>query len=80
MDYFLGQILLFPFDFVPMGFIQCNGAILNITQNTALFSLIGNTFGGNVTSTFAVPNLQNTSPVAGMEYYICTTGIYPTRD
>jgi microcystin-dependent protein len=80
MDYFLGQILLFPFNFVPMGFMQCTGTVINIQQSTALFSLISNKFGGNGTTTFAIPDLRNTSPVAGMEYYICVSGIYPTRD
>jgi microcystin-dependent protein len=80
MDYLLGQIILFPYGFVPMGFMLCNGTILTIQQNTALFSLLGNKFGGNGTTTFALPNLANTSATPGMEYYIATQGIYPTRD
>ncbi len=80
MDYLMGHILLFPYNFVPQGFMLCNGATLNITQNSALFSLIGNKFGGNGSTTFMLPNLANTSAVAGMEYYIATMGIYPTRD
>ena len=47
MDYFLGQIELFPYGFVPMGWLLCNGQILQIQQYSALFSLIGNKFGGN---------------------------------
>lgn len=80
MDYLLGQILLFPYDFAPMGFMLCNGAVLPIIQNQALYSLLGGQFGGNGSTTFAIPNLANTSPVAGMEYYICVSGIYPPRD
>jgi microcystin-dependent protein len=79
MDYLLGQIILFPYNFVPMRFMLCNGAIINISQNTALYSLIGTKFGGNGTTTFMLPNLANTSAVAGMEYYIATEGIYPSR-
>jgi microcystin-dependent protein len=79
MDYLMGQIILFPFGFVPMGFMLCNGATINIVQNSALYSLIGTKFGGNGTTTFMLPNLTNTSAVAGMEYYIATSGIYPTR-
>lgn len=80
MDYFLGQIELFPYSFVPMGWMLCNGTILQIPQNTALFSLIGNKFGGNGTTTFAIPNLQGGEPIPGMGFYICVSGIYPTRD
>jgi microcystin-dependent protein len=79
MDPILGQIKLLPYAFVPMGWMLCNGAILNIQQNTALFSLIGNRFGGNGTTTFALPNLITTSPVSGMEYYIAVQGLYPPR-
>lgn len=79
MDYYLGEIELFPYSFVPMGWLLCNGTTLNIVQNSALYSLIGNKFGGNGTTTFALPNLLNDSPVAGMSYYICISGIYPIR-
>lgn len=80
MDYFLGQIVIFPYNFVPMGWLLCNGQTLQVQQNTALFSLIGNKFGGNGTSTFCVPNLQGAEAVPGTAYYICVSGIYPTRD
>lgn len=80
MDYYLGQIQLFPFTFTPNYWALCNGQILNIPQNSALFSLLGNKFGGNGTTTFALPNLTNTSPVAGMNYYIAVNGIYPSRE
>ncbi len=80
MDYFLGQIELFPYSFAPMGWLLCNGAILQIQQNTALYSLIGTKFGGNGTTTFALPNLQGAEPTPGTGFYICVSGIYPTRD
>ena len=80
MDYFLGQIELFPYSFVPYGWLLCNGQLLNIPQQSALYSLIGNKFGGDGRTTFAVPNLQGAEPVPGMGYYICISGIYPTRD
>lgn len=80
MDYLLGEIELFPYTFVPMGWMLCNGTILQVMQSQALFSLIGNKFGGNGSTTFAIPNLLNDTPVAGMNYYICISGIYPTRD
>jgi len=80
MDYYLGQIELFPFGFAPYGWLLCNGATLQIMQNQALYSLIGIKFGGNGTTTFLLPAMQNDSPLTGMAYYICNSGIYPTRD
>ena len=80
MDYFLGYIALFPYSFTPMGWVLCNGQLLNISQNQALFSLISNVYGGDGTSMFAVPNMLGLEPIPGMAYYICTSGVYPTRD
>lgn len=58
MEPFIGQICLFGFPFAPRGWALCNGQVLSIAQNTALFSLIGTTYGGNGQTTFALPNLQ----------------------
>jgi microcystin-dependent protein len=55
---FLGEIRLVGFNFPPMGWAFCDGQILSIAQNTALFSLLGTTYGGNGSTTFALPNLQ----------------------
>jgi len=55
---FLGQIQAFGFVFAPKGWTPCNGQILPINQNQALFSLLGTTFGGDGISNFALPNLQ----------------------
>jgi microcystin-dependent protein len=60
---FLGQIQCFGFSFAPVGWALCQGQILPIAQNTALFSLIGTYYGGNGTSTFALPNLQSSAPI-----------------
>jgi microcystin-dependent protein len=60
---FLGQISMVGFNFAPAGWAQCNGQILPIQQNTALFSLLGTQFGGNGTQTFALPNLQSCVPM-----------------
>jgi microcystin-dependent protein len=57
-DPFLGQITLFPYNFAPLGWADCQGQLLPISQNTALFSLLGTQFGGNGTSNFALPDLQ----------------------
>lgn len=58
MDPFLGSIMVVSFDFAPKGWTLCNGQILPISQNTALFSLLGTTFGGDGRTTFQLPNLQ----------------------
>ena len=58
-DPFLAEIRIFPFNFPPTGWGFCDGQILPISQNTALFSLLGTTYGGDGKSTFALPNLQD---------------------
>jgi microcystin-dependent protein len=60
---FLAEIRIFPFNFAPVGWAFCNGQILPISQNAALFSLLGTTYGGNGTSNFALPNLQGNAPL-----------------
>jgi microcystin-dependent protein len=58
-DPFLGEIRLFPYNFAPQGWAFCNGQIMAISQNTALFSLLGTTYGGNGTTDFALPDLRS---------------------
>jgi microcystin-dependent protein len=60
---FLAEIKMFGGNFAPRGYAFCNGQILAISQNTALFSLLGTTYGGNGISTFALPNLQGRVPL-----------------
>ena len=60
---FLGEIRIFAGNFAPRGWAFCNGQILAISTNTALFSLLGTTYGGNGQNTFALPNLQSRIPV-----------------
>ena len=62
LDPFVGQILLFPFNFPPNGFAFCQGQFLPIAQNTALFSLLGTTYGGDGKTNFALPNLRGRVP------------------
>jgi microcystin-dependent protein len=63
MDPFVGEIRAFPFNFAPTGWAMCNGQLLPISQNTALFSLLGTYYGGDGRSTFALPNLQGSVPL-----------------
>ena len=60
---FLGQIMLAGFQFAPKGFALCNGQLLAISQNQALFSLVGVTYGGDGVRTFGLPNMQSRTPV-----------------
>ncbi len=62
-DPFIAEIRMFPFSFAPKGWALCSGQLLPINQNTALFSLVGTSFGGNGSSTFGLPNLQGAVPV-----------------
>ena len=60
---FVGQIQPLGFGYAPKNWAQCNGQTLSIAQNTALFSLLGTTYGGNGQTTFALPNLQSRVPM-----------------
>ena len=63
MNPFVAEIRVFPFNFAPKGWAFCDGQILSISQNTALFSLLGTTYGGDGKSNFALPNLQGSVPI-----------------
>jgi microcystin-dependent protein len=62
-DPFVAEIRIFPFNFAPKGWAWCNGQLLPISQNTALFSLLGTTYGGDGKSTFGLPDLQDSVPL-----------------
>ncbi len=79
MEPFIAQVQLFAFNFAPVGWSTCEGQLLPINQNTALFSLLGTTFGGDGQTTFALPDLRGKAPGDGLAYYIALQGIYPSR-
>ena len=62
-DPFVAEIRIFPFNFAPTGWAFCNGQLMPLSQNTALFALLGTTYGGNGQSNFALPNLQGSAPM-----------------
>jgi microcystin-dependent protein len=71
---FVAEIRIFPFNFAPKGWAFCNGQLMPISQNTALFSLLGTTYGGDGKSTFAIPDMQGNAPMhpgqgAGLNLY-----------
>jgi len=72
-DPFLGEVRMFPFNFAPQGWATCEGQLLSIASNTALFSILGTTYGGNGTTNFALPNLSGVAAAhqgqgAGLKY------------
>jgi microcystin-dependent protein len=84
-DRWLGEIALVAFSFAPKGWALCNGQLLPIEGNTALYSLLGTTYGGDGTTTFALPNLQarvqlHFPHASGLNYVIALGGKYPPRD
>jgi microcystin-dependent protein len=60
---YVGEIRMVAFDYAPQGWALCNGQVLSISQNTALFSLLGTTYGGDGRSTFALPDLRGRIPI-----------------
>ena len=62
-DPFIAEIRIFPFNFAPKGWALCDGQLMPISQNTALFSLLGTTYGGDGKSTFALPDLRGSAPM-----------------
>jgi microcystin-dependent protein len=63
MDPFVAEIRIFPFNFAPKGWAWCDGQLMPLSQNTALFSLLGTTYGGDGKSNFALPDLQGRAPM-----------------
>jgi microcystin-dependent protein len=79
MEPYIGQIQLFPYNYVPAYWVFCEGQLLSISQYTALFNLLGTTYGGDGKNTFALPNLKGKEPDPNMHYCIALEGIYPQR-
>lgn len=78
MDEFIGAIKLVAFNYDPVQFMACDGRLLNVKGNEALYALLGNNFGGELGKTFALPKLE--APMKGLHYIICVNGIWPPRD
>jgi hypothetical protein len=80
---YIGEIRLFPYEFVPVGWAACDGALLQIEQNKALFSLLGSAYGGDGQSNFALPNLAQSLPFqpgqSQGKYCIAVEGLFPQR-
>lgn len=75
----LGSLLLVPYTFVPVDFAACDGALVPISTNEALFSLIGTKFGGNGRTNFALPDMRGREPIKQLSYVIAIDGAFPGR-
>lgn len=86
MEGTIGEIKLFSGNFEPRDWHFCDGKILDINNNTALFSILGNKYGGDGRETFALPDLnplqgaKTKTPADDLNYIICLQGIYPSRN
>lgn len=80
----MAEVQLFAGNFPPRGWLFADGRILSIASNSALFALLGTTYGGNGTTTFALPDLRNATPRsangASLQYVICMAGVFPSRN
>lgn len=86
MEYYIGQIALFPYGYAPIEWMLCDGTAMNIQWNMGLYSLLGTRFGGDGINNFKIPDLRNASPIPENKgilgrcmYYICYRGSYPPR-
>lgn len=82
MEQLIGQIAIYPWDWAPRNWAKCDGQTLLIEHNYALYALIGNEFGGDGDTTFAVPKLPPIKVEGGgdLAYYVALQGYYPPRD
>ena len=77
MDFFIGQVISLGFSRAPQGFMRCDGTLLQIAPNEALYTLLGNNYGGDGHTTFGVPNLTATDKATGLYSFISLQGQYP---
>jgi microcystin-dependent protein len=79
MQPYVGQIELLPFNFAPQDWAACEGQQLQISENDALFQLIGTTYGGDGQTTFALPDLRGKEPTPDSHYCIAIYGVFPSH-
>jgi microcystin-dependent protein len=82
VDYYIGEIRMFPFDSVPRGWARADGTLLPIDQNGALHALLGNQFGGDGTTNFALPDLRGQMPISkgAVHFCIALSGMFPAQN
>ena len=77
MEPFIGQVELFPYDFVPRGWAPCEGQTLKVRENQALSTLLKNRFGGDGKTTFGLPDLRKDAP-PNLRFCIAVSGLFPS--
>lgn len=80
MEYTIGCIMLFPYSFVPMDWLLCDGSTLSISQYQLLYTVIGTRYGGDGISNFKLPDLSYAKPNDYIHYFIAYNGIYPEQN
>ena len=79
-DAFLGEVRAMPYEYVPQGWAPCSGQLMQPSSNPALFSLLGDNYGGDGTTSFALPNIPPLQGKEGtLQYFIAITGVFPPR-
>ena len=78
MEGYIGQVIMFAGRYAPLNWMFCDGQTLDVSQNPALFSILGNTYGGDSIHNFKLPDTRKTDD-DGMRHIICTMGLYPSR-
>jgi len=78
-DAFVGEVAMFAGTFAPRGWAFCEGQVLSIQQNAALFSILGTNYGGDGKTNFKLPDLRKQASRLGLKYIIAIQGIYPSR-
>jgi microcystin-dependent protein len=80
MEEYIGTIKLFAGNYAPKGWLKCEGQILEIRWNAALFAILGIQFGGDGITTFALPDLRDARPHPDLTYIMCVQGVFPPRE
>lgn len=78
MDGYIGQVILFAGRYTPLNWMPCDGQTLDVSQNPALYSILGNVYGGDGIHNFKLPDTRKTDS-NDMRHIICTIGMYPSR-
>jgi len=77
---YLGEVSLYPYNFIPAGWAPCDGRSLPISQSEALYQLLQTRFGGDGKTTFNLPDLRGKAPTPDMLYCIAVMGVYPSQN
>lgn len=79
MEFTVGCVTMFPYSFVPMDWLLCDGSTVSIATYSVLYSVIGTRYGGDGVNNFKLPDLRTANPSDSINYFIAYNGIYPER-